>query len=275
MINLRQPLQFRYYSRDENCEGQYTFIARSSVIEPLNSNEPTQIHLAFADRIDEMFVTYVTNSNETLPSCQYGLDGTSLVFQVPGTSSTYRASDMCEGKANTIGPQAFIDPGFMHTVRLVDLRPSTVYYYRVGNEQHGWSSVHHFLTRPLTDDDSTVTLLAYADMGVSPMQLGAQTTIDRILRKITSTNVTSVLHIGDLSYAKGTGSLWDSFLSRIEPIACRVPYMVGIGNHEYDHLTGGDKDPSGAQGPGGFRPIWSVALFDEHMKERERELLCV
>ncbi|CAF4595718.1 unnamed protein product, partial [Rotaria magnacalcarata] len=30
--------------------------------------------------------------------------------------------------------------------------------------------------------------------------------------------------------------------------------MVGIGNHEYDHATGGNKDPSGAPGPGGFRP---------------------
>ena len=174
---------------------------------------------------------------------------------------------MCEGKANTVGPQAFIDPGFMHTVRLVDLRPSTVYYYRVGNDQHGWSSVHRFLTRPSADEDSTVTLLAYADMGVSPVQSGAQATIDRVLHEVISTNITSILHIGDLSYAKGTGSLWDSFLSRIEATSCRVPYMVGIGNHEYDHLTGGDKDPSGAQGEGGFRPIWSVASFDRDGRE--------
>ena len=32
--------------------------------------------------------------------------------------------------------------------------------------------------------------------------------------------------------------------------------MVGNGNHEYDHATGGDKDPSHAPGPGGFQPGW-------------------
>ena len=31
---------------------------------------------------------------------------------------------------------------------------------------------------------------------------------------------------------------------------------VGIGNHEYDHLTGGKNDPSGAPVPAGFYPAW-------------------
>jgi acid phosphatase type 7 len=73
---------------------------------------------------------------------------------------------------------------------------------------------------------------------------------------VTSTNVTCLLHIGDISYARGTAALWDAFMTQIQPIAARVPYMAGIGNHEYDHVEGGDKDPSGAPGPGGFRPEW-------------------
>ena len=32
--------------------------------------------------------------------------------------------------------------------------------------------------------------------------------------------------------------------------------MVGIGNHEYDHMHGGAKDPSGASGEG-FHPWWA------------------
>ena len=32
--------------------------------------------------------------------------------------------------------------------------------------------------------------------------------------------------------------------------------QVGIGNHEYDHNVGGEKDPSGAPVPGGFQPSW-------------------
>lgn len=34
---------------------------------------------------------------------------------------------------------------------------------------------------------------------------------------------------------------------QIEPIATRVPYMVGIGNHDYVH-SAAKADPSGEQG---------------------------
>jgi hypothetical protein len=49
MINLRRPLQFRYYSRDNRCSGNYSLIAKWPVIEPLNYNEATHVHLAYSD----------------------------------------------------------------------------------------------------------------------------------------------------------------------------------------------------------------------------------
>ncbi|UJR34922.1 hypothetical protein I4U23_027700 [Adineta vaga] len=255
MTNLRRPLQFRYYSRDRNCFGNYSLIAKSSTIQPLNYNEPTHIHLAYGDHIDQIYVSYLTNSSEYLPQCQYGSDPSSLNFQQSGTTTTYTASDMCEGKANIWGPQTFIHPGYMHTILLNNLRPSTKYYYRVGTDQHGWSQIYSFQNRPANKDES-VYLIAYGDMGVSPVERGVKLTIDRVTSRIQSTNITCLLHIGDISYARGIGALWDAFMTQIQPIAAHVPYMVGIGNHEYDHETGGDKDPSGASGPGGFRPKW-------------------
>ena len=42
----------------------------------------------------------------------------------------------------------------------------------------------------------------------------------------------------------------------IEPYSTLVPYMVGVGNHEYDHTSGGEKDPSHVMSPGGYRPHW-------------------
>ena len=100
MINLRRPLQFRYYSRAQNCSGNFSFVAQSSIVQPFNYNEPTQIHLAYGDRIDQMFVSYVTNSNAYTPRCQYGLNSSSLEWETNGTTLTYTASNMCEGIAN-------------------------------------------------------------------------------------------------------------------------------------------------------------------------------
>ncbi|CAF4141426.1 unnamed protein product [Adineta steineri] len=255
MINLRRQLQFRYYSRNENCSGKYIFIAKSPIVAPCNYNEPIQVHLAFGDRNDQMYISYVTNSNKIIPKCRYGFDPSLLNFQVNGNTTTYKASDMCEEKANLTGPKTFIDPGYMHTMLLEDLRPSTTYYYRVGSDEHGWTSINKFINRPSNINDE-VNLIAYGDMGVSPIQTGAKATIDRVWSRVILNNVTAILHIGDVSYARGIGALWDAFMSQIELTTSRVPYMVGIGNHEYDHITGGEKDPSGAPGPGGFRPEW-------------------
>ncbi|CAF1269268.1 unnamed protein product [Adineta ricciae] len=215
MINLRHQLEFRYFSRDANCNGTYQFIAKSPLVEPLNYNEPVHIHLAFGDRNDQIYVSYLTNSNQIIPKCQYGFDSSSLNFQVSGTSITYQASDMCEGKANITGPQTFINSGYMHTMLLQDLRPSTIYYYRVGSDEHGWSEVNVFINRPSSIDDE-VNLIAYGDMGVSPIQSGAKPTIDRVLTRVITNNVTAILHIGDVSYARGVGALWDAFMSQIE-----------------------------------------------------------
>ena len=255
MINLRRPLEFRYYSRGANCSGNYTFLAKSLQVQPIDYNSPEQIHLAYGDRVDQMFVSYVSNSQEYAAQCQFGLDPNNLQWSVNGTTVTYKASDMCEGQANIPGPQTFIDPGYMHTMLLQDLRPSTTYFYRVGNDKHGWSSIVSFTNRP-ADYNSHVHLIAYGDMGVAPVQPGARSTMDRVRTRVVTDNLTCILHIGDISYARGIGALWDAFMTQIEPIASLVPYMVGIGNHEYDHVTGGDKDPSGAPGPGGFRPSW-------------------
>lgn len=255
MINLRRALEFRYYSREDNCLGNYSFVAKSSTVEPMNYNTPEQIHIAFADRIDQMFISYVTNSNEYSSQCQYGTDPLSLKNMIDGKTITYQGSDMCEEPATIPGPQTFIDPGYMHTILLNDLRPSTIYYYRVGNDEHGWSSIRSFTTRSI-DNDVQVNLIAFGDMGAAPVQPGAKSTMDRVYERVLTDNITAILHIGDISYARGIGALWDAFMTQIDPIASRVAYMVGNGNHEYDHVTGGEKDPSGAPGPGGFRPSW-------------------
>ncbi|CAF3112882.1 unnamed protein product [Rotaria socialis] len=228
MINLHRPLEFRYYSRDKNCSGNYSLMAKSAIVQSFNYNAPEQIHLAYGDQIDHMFVSYVTNSSEYVSECQYELGPSSLQRRVQGTTITYKASDMCNGQANIPGPKSFIDPGFIHTIIFEDIRPATTYFYRVGNEQHGWSSVLSFTNRPADDYNAKVLLIAYGDMGVAPTQPGAKSTVDRVQAQVLTNNITCILHIGDISYARGIGALWDALMTQIDLIASHVPYMVGI-----------------------------------------------
>ena len=55
--------------------------------------------------------------------------------------------------------------------------------------------------------------------------------------------------------------IWEQWHALIQPYSTLVPYMVGIGNHEQDHTTGGSKDPSGAPGEG-FHPLWGMMTDD-------------
>lgn len=55
--------------------------------------------------------------------------------------------------------------------------------------------------------------------------------------------------------------IWDTFMRYIEPYASAAPYMIGVGNHEYDYRTGGEKHPkrhhpdaSGSEEP--YDPDW-------------------
>ena len=221
MTNLRRPLEFRYYSREHSCSGNYSLIAKSTAVEPANYNEATHVHLAYADRLDQMYVSYLTNSSEFVPQCEYGLNLSSLTSHQNGTTKTYTASDMCEEKASLWGPQNFIHPGYMHTILLENLLPSTTYFYRVGIDQHGWSQIYSFTNRP-SNKDQSVYLIAYGDMGLSPVQRGAKSTIDRVTKRVLSNNVTCLLHIGDISYARGIGALWDAFMTQIQAISARV-----------------------------------------------------
>jgi hypothetical protein len=88
MTNLHHQLEFRYYSREHSCHGNYSLIGKSFIVEPLNYNEPRYIHLAYGDQIDQIYVSYLTNSSEYIPQCQYGLTSSSLNFHKNGTTIT-------------------------------------------------------------------------------------------------------------------------------------------------------------------------------------------
>lgn len=75
-------------------------------------------------------------------------------------------------------------------------------------------------------------------------EIGAPFTAKLLQELVSQERVDVINHIGDISYATGQLSLWDSFLYEVESVASEVPWMTGIGNHEMgwaeSDLPGGD-----------------------------------
>lgn len=294
----------------------YHQIATSATIHIKNTLKPTAIHLALSENTKEMRVLFVsgercstihpshTQHNSTcviIPIVRYyegskGNDNTEAALIKVGTSTTYKASDMCSEPANVTAPGKFRSPGLLHVVTLEDLVPNTRYAYQPGvivlSEQHSrrsldqdilrhlvldgddsivivWSDdTFSFKSSPLPHQNESFSFLVYGDQGcpATGWTMGAKVVAQRMERELSPSYATAskpqvraIHHFGDLAYAKGAGHVYDFWFHMIQPLVSKVPYMIGIGNHEYLHYTGGEsgKDPSGETSPGGFRPPWN------------------
>lgn len=75
----------------------------------------------------------------------------------------------------------------------------------------------------------------------------AESVMAAVQDEVAAGDVRFVLHVGDISYGDGRGEVWQAFMHDITPVASRVPYMVAVGNHDYDYDHGKRRrDPSGA-----------------------------
>jgi hypothetical protein len=72
----------------------------------------------------------------------------------------------------------------------------------------------------------------------------SRNTTSRLTTLIEDGGASLVLHIGDLSYARGWAQgTWDFFGHQIERIASRVPYLTCQGNHEVNCPNGDPTNP--------------------------------
>ena len=238
--NVREECEFRYYSSNRNCT---LLLGRSALLKfHGGANQPTQGHIALTGDPSEMRIQWTSGTNAT-PTVTYGYSPSRLLYAAKGVSRTYSAHDMCTRPATD--PNHFIDPGFLHDVLLTGLKQDSTIFYKYGSTQ-STGKVYNFTTPPPHGSKDPFSFVTYGDMGLS-LSHGAKDTMTHVLQEIRK-GAKFVLHQGDLSYALGYAYIWEQWMSLIEPIATRVPYMVGIGNHEQDYLTG--------QGGDGFHPSW-------------------
>ena len=255
LYNVRTDCEFRYFANDTYVE----LVAVSNKVTFIDGGEaPLHAHLAMTGDASEMRVQWTTGVEYT-PTVEYGVcrkghsDGHGRLDRIStGISRTYKASDMCGPPANLSAH--FVHPGYMHDVLLTGLQPNTRYCYRYGSPGFRYSKEKSFTSAVAPGEEQPFKFVIYGDMDVSPPP-GAETTAARVLSEIKNNGVSFVLHAGDLAYGSGYAYRWEEWLSLIERYSSLAPYMIAIGNHEQEHLVGGEKDPSHAPG-NGFHPSW-------------------
>lgn len=276
---LRQPFcQFVVYQKlvppKPRPQPEYYVVAASDLIQWGAVTKPTAVHLALTEHVDRVLVQFVTGAMGT-PVAQYGRQPTATTMQqsqsqlplshhpaatATGTTDTYAATDLCQAPANETGPGKFLSPGYLHTVALTGLAANTVYYYKVGLETGQgvtWSSRYRFTTALPAGDSTEHTYVVYGDQGCPETGWGEGSVWVQAMAERES-NLRSIHHVGDLSYAQGAAHQWDAWLDMMQPVAAQVPLMIAVGNHEYDHDSGGggSKDPSHVETDSGFMPTW-------------------
>jgi acid phosphatase type 7 len=265
LTNMRCAWQFRFFT--VSADGlAFSKLAESQLVRfAAGPTEPQQVHLAMSEDPSAMRVSWTSASSQSA-SVWFGSAPEKLDRVALANATTYHASDMCGPPATVVSAQFFRDPGMLYDAVMDGLVASATYYYRVGSSMDGQSPIYSFKTPPPVGTQSHATsFFVFGDLGdwnikaTSPKPDDrTETTIELMRQDIQNDTVhdyLAVFHVGDLAYAMGRTYLWDQFGSLLEPVSTKLPYMVGIGNHEYDYLSGGEnKDMSGAGMTNGFHP---------------------
>ncbi|XP_051134531.1 probable inactive purple acid phosphatase 27 [Andrographis paniculata] len=240
VINIRTDIEFVMFGGGFQTP---CILKRSGAMSFAKPNKPLYGHLSSIDSTGtSMRVTWV--SGDRKPQQVNYANGKTLTSSV----STFSQAEMCtnsviESPAADFG---WHDPGYIHSAVMTGLAPSTKYSYKYGSDLVGWSDEITFKTPP-AGGSNEVKFLAYGDMGKAPLdssaehfiQPGSVSVIKAMDTEISSGEIDSIFHIGDISYATGFLAEWDFFLHLISPLASKVSYMTAIGNHERDYVGSG------------------------------------
>lgn len=243
--------QFRIWRQNQvqskrlNHKNSYQLHAQSEALTLNNAmDRPTGIHLEYENNAETMLVHFTTGLNGHA-FVRYGKSPDDLSMLSKGKGYTYNQGDLCAAPANIKEPGKYIAPGYFNTLRMTDLEANQIYYYQVGfSEQEKqssdqdhikWSEVNSFQSGLAAGSNNKHVYLVYADQG-SPGSDDSDKSLllsEHIEKLASKQKIRQVHHIGDLSYANGSGHIWDSWSQMVAKFATKVPLMVAIGNHEF------------------------------------------
>jgi hypothetical protein len=189
------------------------------------STIPSQVHIALAGNdvegnADRMAISWFTESVTLTTTVKYGTASGTYSSSAKGTISTYYTT-------------------FHHHAVLSALKPSTKYYYIVGDEIGGFSEEYQFTSAPLSSKFSgEFSFLTFGDLG---LHHGDSSTS---FIKSMKDSVNLIWHAGDIGYADDAflhpdclvnfcyENVYNDYMNSAEEWSSQIPYMVLPGNHE-------------------------------------------
>jgi len=111
-----------------------------------------------------------------------------------------------------------------HFVKMADLQPGQVYYYRVRAGGSAWSTVHSFSTAVA---EGPTTAAIFGDMGVY-----SYNNMGNLLEDSDAARISAIFHLGDHGYHL-TGTRGDGYINAFSKVLARVPWVPVLGNHEF------------------------------------------
>ncbi|XP_074602846.1 acid phosphatase type 7-like isoform X1 [Brevipalpus obovatus] len=175
---------------------------------------PSQVHLALGENDGEMVVSWADSIARNGSIVQWGEKSDELEWESPGYLRVFGKSRRQQ---------------YAYWAVMKDLQPNTRYYYRVGSGET-MTQIFYFTTFPANDSKWAPNICIYGDLGIKN-----GVSIPLLNNKTLEGFFDLIIHVGDIAYDlyNNNGQRGDAFLTAIEPMASRVPYMVIPGNHEY------------------------------------------
>lgn len=209
---------------------------------------PMQVHLARTHDISQMRITWVAKEFST-PVIRYGFTPGNMTHLAYARADSYTPADLCGEPAQKKGWRT---PGMILSAVLVNIAPAARYYYQIFDLDRTdiKGILHTFYSAPIPTPKLAADIILFGDMGQTEIdhfqnheeQIASINTTLSIYSDILAKTIRKdaiIMHIGDISYARGYSVLWDQFFFQIQPIATQLAWMTCVGNHERDFPNSG------------------------------------
>ncbi len=179
-----------------------------------------------ADPATTMDVTWRTDTTVDQPLIQYNL----AAKMVGNMKEGAREFTQLQGKTN--GFESDLGKCLIHSARLTELKPDTMYAYRVGDGKH-FSEWFQF--RTASGNDKPFTFVYFGDAQNSILSLWS-----RVIREANqhAPRASFMLHAGDLVGDMQYDAEWGEWFQAGGWLNGMIPVVASPGNHEYGDEIG-------------------------------------